>query len=111
MNDIRYKLQSIVLENNMSNDFLYNYIMINNIKHTTNQNGIFVNLSKLNDDVINDMYEYKNKMSINSNKRKETNDIIKNKSYTKKEIIQKTYKSLPVFNKLQNEILMMSKTI
>ena len=62
---MRKELQKIVLQNIMNNDFLYEYIIVNEIKHTSNKNGIFINLSKIDDKIVEDMYEYTQKMSMN----------------------------------------------
>ena len=107
MNDLRKELYSIVSENKINNDFLYDYIIKNGIKYTSNKNGIFINLTKLNDDIVKDMYEYTNKMTINI-KSREINKVF---SVKKKEIIKEKYKSLPLFNSIEKEILEMSKNI
>ena len=107
MNDIRKELQKLVSQNQMNNDFLYDYIIVKEIKHTSNKNGIFINLSGIDDKIINDMYEYTNKMSVNI----QTRDIKSEQIKEKKEIHKKSYKPLPCFNSIQNQILEMSKTI
>ena len=107
MNDIRKELQKLVSQNQMNNDFLYDYVIVNEIKHTSNKNGIFINLSGIDDKIINDMYEYTNKMSVNI----QTRDIKSVPIKEKKEIHKKSYKPLPIFNSIQNQILEMSKTI
>ena len=104
---MRKELQKIVSQNNINNDFLYDYIILNEIKHTSNKNGIFINLSVMDDKIINDMYEYTTKMSVNIQIRDiKTVPIIK-----KNEIYKKSYKPLPCFNSIQKQILEMSKTI
>ncbi len=109
MNDMRKELQKKVLQNIMNNDFLYEYIIVNKIKHTSNKNGIFINLSKIDDKIINDMYEYITKMSVNMQDR----DIKKHLNIIEKkeELHKKSYKPLPSFNLIQKQILEMSKTI
>ena len=107
MNDIRKELQKLVLQNQINNDFLYDYIILNKIKHTSNKNGIFINLSGIDDKIINDMYEYTTQMSVNI----QTRDIKSLPITEKKEIHKKLYKPLPSFNSIQNQILEMSKTI
>ena len=107
MNDIRKELQKLVSQNQMNNDFLYDYVIVNEIKHTSNKNGIFINLSGIDDKIINDMYEYTNKMSVNIQIR----DIKSLPIKEKKEIHKNLYKPLPSFNSIQNQILEMSKTI
>ena len=58
MNDMRKELQKIVLENQMNNDFLYDYIIVNEIKHTSNKNGIFINLTNVSKDIIENIINY-----------------------------------------------------
>ena len=107
MNDIRKELQKLVLQNQINNDFLYDYIILNKIKHTSNKNGIFINLSGIDDKILDDMYEYTTKMSVNMQIR----DIKPTSIIKKKELQQKIYKPLPTFNSIQKQILEMSKTI
>ena len=104
---MRKKLQKLVLQNEMNNDFLYDYIIVNEIKHTSNKNGIFINLSNIDDKIIDDMYEYTTKMSVNIQIR----DIKTAPIIEKKEVHTKSYKPLPTFNSIQKQILEMSKTI
>ena len=108
MNDMRKELQNIVQQNKINNDFLYDYIIINKIKNTSNKNGIFINLTSIDDKIINDMYEYTTKMSINMQAR---DTKIQPTIIEKKEVHKKSYKSLPTFNSIQKEILELSKTI
>ena len=109
MTDKRKELQNKINENEINNNFLYDYIISNNIKYTSNKNGIFINLTKLDDKIIDDMYQYTIKMSFNIKSR--------NKVYAKKNMIEnkinkkKTYNKLPVFDLIENEILRLSKTI
>ena len=104
---MRKELQKIVSQNKMNNDFLYDYIIVNEIKHTSNKNGIFINLNGIDDKIINDMYEYTTKMSVNI----QIIDIKPAPIIKKKELQQKIYKPLPTFNSIQKQILEMSKTI
>ena len=107
MTDLRKKLQKLILNNQMNNDFLYDYIIANEIKHTSNKNGIFINLSGIDNKIIDDMYEYTNKMTINIQIR----DVKNIPTEGKKKLQTKSYKLLPTFNSIQKQILEMSKTI
>tara|TARA_B100000927_G_C16158253_1_gene346307 strand:- start:188 stop:553 length:366 start_codon:yes stop_codon:yes gene_type:complete len=93
---------------------IVNFLIFNNIKHTSNNNGYFVNISKLDDDLIHKLYDlivdlnenindsveqeiYENIKIINENDNKKKVSEIKHKdiklstfSSTDKELIQKS---------------------
>ena len=61
----------------INHKFILDYIDKNNINYTKNNNGIFINISILNEEIINNLYNYiKNNLHIKiENKR---NNILKN---------------------------------
>ena len=108
MDTKRKRIYDIVSQNSINNNFIYDYIISNNIRHTNNINGLFINLTRLNDSVIDDMYMYVTKVVSNINSRKnETLSITKSQSKPSAKI----YKPLPVFTDIQTKILNLSKTI
>ena len=108
MNDKKNKILKILSQNKINNDFMYNYVIINNIKHTKNINGIFINLNSIDDNIIDNMYEYIKTMSYNINEERNIKHLVVPKTIKKNNI---SYKSLPILDKVQNKILEMSKTI
>ena len=108
----RIELQKKISDNELYNDFLYEYIISNDINYTTNKNGIFINLTELNDDIIDEMYNYTLKMTYNIQSVK-SSYINHNKNVIeKKNIINEIiYKPLPKLKPYQIELIELSKTI
>ena len=108
----RIELQKKISDNELYNDFLYEYIISNDINYTSNKNGIFINLTELNDVVIDEMYNYTLKMTYNIQSEK-SSYINNNINITeKKNIINKIiYKPLPELKPYQIELIELSKTI
>ena len=44
--------------NNVDNNYIIKYIHLKNIKYTENNNGLFVNLSKIDNEHIDILYKY-----------------------------------------------------
>lgn len=96
------------------------YIISNNIAFSENKNGIFINVSLLSDEIIDDLYiilynYINNRVDYDREKKiKEIQKNINNKEILTKENI-KTYKpkynSLKNLNKIQEFILNNSKKI
>jgi hypothetical protein len=94
-----------------------NFFVMNNITRTINKNAKFVNLSLVSDDIIYELYKLLQRIiSSKQNefidydlkeKYKDTNNIekIKYKQVTQK----KNYKSLIIKDKLDKEIIQLSK--
>jgi len=113
MSNKRIELQTKISENEIYNDFLYEYIISNNINYTSNKNGIFVNLTELNNDVIDEMYDYIIKMTFNIQSHESSVEINNKKNIIrKKNIIDEiVYKPLPKLKPYQIELIELSKTI
>ncbi len=112
MSNKRIELQKKISDNELYNDFLYEYIISNDINYTSNKNGIFINLTELDDNIIDEMYNYTIKMTHNIQTEKPScinneKNIIKKKNIIN-EII---YKPLPELKPYQKELIELSKTI
>ena len=118
MEKTEYKIKYIndkLYYNTFYNNIILKTIVDNNIIYTENKNGKFVNLSKLNKDQINIIYNSiendtiydceNNRNNILKNYKKEFNKINKK---TKVKITYKNYKELNNIDKL---IIDYSKTI
>ena len=75
-------------------NILYNYIKENNISHTENNNGLFINLSLCDDKYIDYFYEIINisdKNKYNNDNNLIENNLLNNISYLKnnKKIVEK----------------------
>jgi DNA repair ATPase RecN len=101
------------IEKETNNSILYKIIIENNIPYTKNINGIFVNLSKLDDKNINLLYnsvknnnfkEIDNERSNLLNKYKKSLDV-------KNNTIKKVYKKFENLSKTDLEIIKYSKKI
>ena len=99
-------------------DHFINYININNCPHTDNSNGIFINLNKMENKTINDLYNMVKGYLINNSKletelkkeiiKEELNTINKEK---KNKSIQKNYQTITYndFNTEESDIINQSK--
>jgi hypothetical protein len=96
------------------------YIISNNIAFSENKNGIFINISLLSDEIIDDLYiilynYINNKVDYDREKKiKEIQKNINNKEILTKENIKAhkpKYNSLKNLNKIQEFILNNSKKI
>ena len=101
--------------NNVDNNYIIKYIHLENIKYTENNNGLFVNLSKIDDEHIDILYKYIHEKSYNIFEQ-ERKEIILN--YTQitnenktKEKIKKTYKNMENLSDIDLQIIEYSKTI
>lgn len=101
------------IEKESNNNILYKIIINNDIPYTKNNNGIFVNLSKLSDKNINLLYN-----SVKNNNLKEIdnerNDLLK--KYKKSldlnnNIIKKEYKKFENLSETDLQIIEYSKKI
>jgi len=103
--------------NNVDNNYIIKYIHLKNIKYTENNNGLFVNLSKIDDKHIDILYKYIHEKSYNIFEQ-EREEIIsncieitnKNKNKNKMNII-KTYKQIENLSDIDIQIIELSKTI
>ena len=113
MSNKRIELQTKISENEIYNDFLYEYIISNDINYTSNKNGIFVNLTELDNDVIDEMYDYIIKMTYNIQSKKSSVEINNKKNIIRKKNIidENVYKPLPKLKPYQIELIELSKTI
>ena len=102
------------IEKESNNNILYKIIIENNIPYTKNNNGIFINLSKLSEKNINLLYNsIKNNNYKDSNKRKfllekykKCLDVNDNNN-----IIKKEYKKFENLSEIDLEIIKYSKKI
>ena len=99
---------------NINHDYIIKYIHDNNIKYTENNNGIFINLSIMDDEIFDMLYTNINEKSFNINdmKREELllnyTKISNKKSNTK---IKIKYKIPDNLSDVDLQIIEYSKTI
>ena len=112
-NKLEY-IQKKITNNEISTDSIMNFVSKYNIIYSQNQNGIFINLSKIDKAVIDIFYEYVYNY-INQNITEEYNiDYYKqfNKdNYTKKEKVKKVYIKKTGLTDIQKQIIKLSKDI
>tara|TARA_B100000780_G_C20913193_1_gene363640 strand:+ start:361 stop:696 length:336 start_codon:yes stop_codon:yes gene_type:complete len=107
-----YYIESKIKNNEINTEFIISFIEKNNITYSTNQNGIFINLSKLDESIVDKLYEY-----INNYVEVFENNIINNlfEKYDFKSIKKKPtgikYKINNDLTKLEKDIIKMSKEI
>ena len=106
-------IEDKVINHNYIKTFIDNY----NIKYTENMNGTFINLSILDEELIDILYDYIYK-NLNNKIEIERNNIIKesieiiNKPSIKKEIVKKkVFKSKTDLTETDLKIIELSKTI
>jgi len=104
-----------IQNNNVDNDYIIKYIHLKNIKYTENNNGIFINLSKIDDIHIDILYKYINEKSYNVFEEERDEIILNymqiantNKTVDKSKI---KYKQIENLSKIDLEIIELSKTI
>ena len=95
-----------------------NFFVMNNITRTINKNAKFVNLSLVSDDIIYELYKLVQRIITSKQKEvidydlkekyEDINNIGGNTKY-KKITPKKTYKSLIIKDKLDKEIIQLSK--
>jgi len=103
--------------NNVDNNYIIKYIHLKNIKYTENNNGLFVNLSKIDDKHVDILYKYIHEKSYNIFEQEREEIILKcieitnkntNKTIDKSKI---KYKQIKNLSKIDLEIIELSKTI
>ena len=133
--DNKIKYISDEIENsNIDRNYIIKYILDENIKYTKNKNGIFVNLSILDDKNIDIMYEYMSEKKYDTFEQKRDKEITKYKNTTditdttdiKKDTtdtdikkdketidknIKKTFKQIDNLTDIDLQIIELSKTI
>ena len=104
-----------IQNNNVDNDYIIKYIHLKNIKYTENNNGIFINLSKIDDIHIDILYKYINEKSYNVFEEERDEIILNymqiantNKTIDKSKI---KYKQIKNLSDIDLEIIELSKTI
>lgn len=118
-----------VKNNKIEHDIIKTYILNYNINYSKNSNGIFVNLSILDEKYINDIYfiiynHVNNKiyndreklitqLNNNDNKIKDNKNIkkIKKKNELKNKNYKKSFLKIKNLSEIQLEIIKLSKTI
>lgn len=89
-----------VLETKKDTSFfsaLHTFIIKYDLEHSTNSNGIFLNLSVINEEIIDEIYKYLSNMDISSTEYKEQN--------------KKDYLSMGLKDKKQANISMNNKSV
>lgn len=83
--DTEYKIKFIYENIDFINNHkeIYNFIIMNNIKYSENNNGLFVNISILSDEVIHNLFFLVNNII---NNKEEENLQIQNEIYSVKNI-------------------------
>ena len=101
---IHNKLATI--NDNITSNLFFTFIKENNIAYSENKNGIFFNVSLLNDKLANELLEYINTISKTKNISKIDQVIIpeKKKYMPKKKKEKKNYKNYNI-DKLESTIL------
>jgi hypothetical protein len=113
-----------IKKNIIDHEIIKQYIIKNGISYSKNNNGLFVNLSLLDDKYILELYkliynQINNKIynerekiinNLNYNNNTEDNNIKQTKQYYKQQLEIK-YKKINYLSKIQLEIIEQSKTI
>ena len=89
------------------NKFLYDYIKNNNISHTENKNGLFINISLCDEkhiDFFNEIINLNDKIEYNENKIEDNKICIDSKDLKQKVDKKIIYKNIKL-TKLENLIL------
>ena len=107
----------------INHNYIKTFVIQNDIKFTENMNGIFINLTLLDEDIIDDLYIYiyeylnnyieENRETLLNNLKIE-NELIeinrkKNKPFIKKQT--KKYKNPPELKDIEKNIIKLSLTI
>ena len=98
------------IEKQSNNSILYKIIIENNIPYTKNINGIFINLTKLNEQNINLLY---NSIKNNNYKDNKRNDLLEKykKCLDVNNNNKKEYKKFENLSEIDLEIIEYSKKI
>ena len=95
---------------------IVNFLNFHEIKHTSNNNGYFVNISKLNDDLINKLYDLIIDLNenINDSVEQEIYENIKiiNENDNKKQIKEEKHADIKLssFSNTDKELILKSKS-
>ena len=114
-NKIQYIYNSIY-KNDVNKSIIYKFIVDNNLNYTENKNGYFLNLSKLEDTIINKLYKIVNYNNL-EDKEYINDDLYTNKNNESQINIninnKKTYKNkytkLNIDDKIDLYLLDLSK--
>ena len=125
--DNKIKYISDEIENsNIDRNYIIKYILDENIKYTKNKNGIFVNLSILDDKNIDILYEYMSEKTYDTFEQKRDKQIKNYKNIAETETtdikttdiketidknIKKTFKQIDNLTDIDLQIIELSKTI
>ena len=113
MDDKLEYIQKKITNNEINNDSIMYFIMKHKIIYSKNQNGIFINLSKIDKSIIDLLYDYiydyinqnsTDEYNINYYEQFTTNKI-------KKEINTIKYKSITGLSDIEKKIIKLSKDI
>jgi hypothetical protein len=110
MNDIDSK-KKFIYENikNIKDHFLLiDYINNNNIQYTENLNGYYLNISLLDDNIINGIYNIVNNLLDNEHMIIEYDNVIEHIEIITENKVDKKYKKI---NLTKNQIEMLKKII
>ena len=114
MNNKLEYIQKKIINNEINNDSIMYFVIKHNILYSKNQNGIFINLSKIDSSIIDIFYDYIYNY-INNNSSKEYNieyykEINSNNIFNKKVNTVK-YKTYTELNNIEKQIIKLSKDI
>ena len=108
-------INKCIIDKKIDHKYINSFIRLHNIKYTKNMNGTFINLSILDEELINLFYNYiyKNLNNIINIERENTLFKLKNiKNEKNKEIVKnKIYKKKENLTELEIKIIELSKTI
>lgn len=106
-------IYKLILDNRIADHIIYNYINDNDINYTKNNNGIFFNISCLDDNQNTELYKLINDYIKNiESHNKEINDIQKLVTNTKlKKKEEQKYEKLDIviFNNEEKRIINLSR--
>ena len=109
-------IQRCITDKKINHNYIKTFIEMHEIKYTENMNGSFVNLSILNDELIDLLYDYIFK-NLNNKIEIERNNIIKesieiiNKPIKKQIEKKKVFKQKTDLTETDLKIIELSKTI
>ena len=113
-----FYINKSIIEKEIDHKYIYTFIRLHDIKYTKNMNGTFINLSILDNKLIDLLYDYINKNINNITNKEREGILLELKNYKdKKNIITKNKKEYKRYKKKENlteldlKIIELSKTI
>ena len=109
-----YYIESKINNNEINTEFIISFIEKYNITYSINQNGLFINLSKLDESIIDKLYDYiNNYVEVFSNNTTNNNNIYQEYNFesVKKKSNEIKYKINNDLTKVEKDIIKMSNEI